>query len=207
MRLMFLGAAALLLIGCGGEEYPVPAGQAFTALSGVGTPEGLYPLPGGLYDVGVRFESVPADNAVQWHFSHEGDDLARIVAKVEPNGDAASTVSINYVEGTAPDENWRNGQARQLIQTGVQQLVAEAIDSKLENRPFDKQLRANVAATTTALSVGGMMQDASASMDQAIAEEKQSKKEAEARAEANPYAKTRPTMDTSKPTTDLSKFN
>ena len=50
------------------------------------------------------------------------------------------------------------------------------------------------------MSVGGMMQDASASLDKHIAEEKQSKKEAQARAEANPYAKTKPSMD-------LSKFN
>lgn len=197
----------MLLSGCGGEDYPVPAGQAFTTLSGVGTPAELYPLPGGLYEVGVRFESVPADNAVQWHFSHDGDDLARLVAKVESNGETASKVSVDYVEGTAPDGIWRNGEARKLIQTAVQQLVVEAIDSKLENRQFDKQLLANVTATTTAMSVGGMMQDASASMDKHIAEEKQSKKEAEARAEANPYAKTRPTMDTSKPTTDLSNFN
>jgi hypothetical protein len=200
MRLIVLGAAALLLSGCGGEEYPVPAGEAFTTLSGVGTPDELYPLPGGLYEVGLRFESVPADNSVQWHFSHEGDDLARLVAKVEPNGDTASKVSVNYVEGTAPDENWRNGQARKLIQTAVQQLVVEAIDSKLEKRPFDKQLLGNVRATTAAMSVGGMMQDASASLDKHIAEEKQSRKEAQARAEANPYAKTKPSMD-------LSKFN
>lgn len=207
MRLFLLGAAALLLSGCGGEEYPVPAGEAFTTLSSVGTPPELYPLPGGLYEVGVRFESVPADNAVTWHFTHDGDDLAKIVAKVEPNGDQASTVSLEYVKGTAPDEKWRNGQTRKLLQTAVQQLVAESIDSKLEKRPFDKQLRNNVVATTTAASVGGMMQDASASMDKHIAEEKQSKKEAQARAEANPYARTRPSMDPTKPTTDLSKFN
>ena len=207
MRLFLLGAAALLLSGCGGEEYPVAAGEAFTILTSVGTPPELYPLPGGLYEVGVRFESVPADNAVTWHFSHDGDDLAKMVAKVEPNGDQASIVRLEYVKGTAPDEKWRNAQTRKLLQTGIQQLVAEAIDSKLEKRPFDKQLRNTVVANTTAASVGGMMQDANASLDKAIAEEKQREKEAKARAEANPYMKTRPTMDPSKPTTDLSKFN
>ncbi len=199
MRLIMVGAAALLLSGCGGEEYPVPASQAYTTLAGVGTPEGLYPLPGGLTDVAVRFEALPTENSVQWLFSHDGDDLARIVAKVAPSGDNASNVSVEYVEGSAPDEKWRNGQVRNL-QTAVQQLVVEAVDSKLDGRPFDMALRANVNATTSAMSAGSMMKDANSAMDKAIEEQKQSEREAEAASEANPYAKTQPTMD-------LNKFN
>ena len=71
MRLILLGASALLLAGCGGEEYPVPASEAFATLSGVGKPAELFPLPGGLYDVAVNFEAVGADQAVKWHFSHD----------------------------------------------------------------------------------------------------------------------------------------
>ncbi len=59
MRLFLLGAAALLLSGCGGEEYPVPAGEAFTTLSSVGTPPELYPLPGGLLIFAYRVLSWP----------------------------------------------------------------------------------------------------------------------------------------------------
>ena len=197
MRLMILGAAALLLGGCGGETYPVPASQAYATLAGVGTPEGLYPLPGGLYDVAVRFESLPTENSVQWLFSHEGDDLARIVAKVEPSGDSASNVSVEYVKGSAPDSKWRNGEVRKLLQTAVQQLVVEAVDSKLDNRPFDMALRANINATTTAMSAGSMMKDASSAMDKAMEEQEQRDRERQAEADANPHAKTQPTMDLS----------
>lgn len=198
MRLMILGAAALLLGGCGGETYPVPASQAYTTLAGVGTPEGLYPLPGGLYDVAVRFESLPTENSVQWLFTHEGDDLARIVAKVEPSGDKASNVTVEYVEGSAPDSKWRNGEVRKLLQTAVQQLVVEAVDSKLDNRPFDMALRANINATTTAMSAGSMMKDANSAMDKAMEEQEQRDRERQAEADANPHSKTQPTMDLSK---------
>lgn len=197
MRLIILGAAALLLGACGGEKYPVPASQAYTTLAGVGTPEGLYPLPGGLHDVAVRFEALPTDNAVQWLFSHDGDDLARIVARVEPAGDNASNVSIEYVEGSAPDGNWRNREVRGLIRNAVQQLVVEAVDSKLDNRPFDMALRASINATTTAMSAGSMMKDANSAMDKAVEEQKQRERESRAQAEANPHTKTQPTMDLS----------
>ena len=57
MRLLFVGAAALLMAGCGGEKYPVAAGEAYTTLTGMGTPSAIYPLPGGLNELAVRFEA------------------------------------------------------------------------------------------------------------------------------------------------------
>ena len=198
MRSIVLGAAALLLAGCGGEEYPVPAGQAYTTLAGVGTPTGLYPMPVGLEEVGVRFESLPSQNAVQWHFSHDGDDLAQIIAKVEPSGDSASNISLQYVEGSAPDENWRNGQVRRLIKNEVKKLVVEAVDSKMENRAFDMALRANVSATTAAASVGAMMKDVDASLNAEIERREASERESETRAATNPHNATKPSMDLSK---------
>ena len=198
MRMIALGAAALLLAGCGGEEYPVPASQAYSTLAGVGTPTGLYPMPVGLEDVAVWFESLPSQNAVQWHFSHEGDDLARIIAKVEPNGDNASNVSLQYVEGSAPDDNWRNGKVRRLIRNEVQKLVVEAVDSKMENRSFDMALRANVSAATAAASVGSMMKDVSKSMDEEVERRAQRERESETRAATNPGNATKPSMDLTK---------
>ncbi len=198
MRLWMLGAAALLLSGCGGEEYPVPASQAYATLAGVGTPTGLYPMPVGLEEVGVRFETLPSQNAVQWHFTHDGDDLAQVIANVEPNGDNASIVSLHYVEGSAPDENWRNGQVRNLIKHHVQKLVVEAVDSKMENRSFDMALRADVSATTATASVGAVMNDASKAMDAEIERRAERDRESEARSATNPHNATKPSMDLSK---------
>jgi hypothetical protein len=198
MRLMILGAAALLLAGCGGEEYPVPAAEAYAKLAGVGTPEGLYPMPVGLEEVSVSFESLPSQNAVQWRFGHDGDDLAQIIAKVEPNGDKASIVSLQYVEGSAPDENWRNGKVRRLLRNEVQRLVVEAVDSKMENRAFDAALRADVSAKTAAASMGAIINDVSKSMDEEVARREQRDREDEARVATNPNNATKPSMDLSK---------
>jgi len=200
MRLLLLGVATLLLAGCGGEKYQVPASQAYTTLTGVGTPSAFYPLPGGLNDVSVRFEALPADNAVQWHFTHEGDDLAKIVAMVEPSGDDASNVSVFYVEGSAPDENWRNGAVRNQLSAGVYQLVTEAVDARLENRSVDQTFVATVRNNITMASMGGMMNDASSAMDKAVERQKERERERESQGATNPYGAT-------KPATDLSKFN
>src|SRR5688572_9413780 len=102
MRFILLGATALLLAGCGGETYPVPATEAFDTLASVGTPKGLYPLSIGIEDVNVDFSTVPDQNFVKWSFSHDGDDLATIFAQVKPDGETSSTVTVSYTDGTAP---------------------------------------------------------------------------------------------------------
>lgn len=201
MRFILLGASALLLAGCGGEEYPVPASQAFATLQSVGTPEGLYPLPVGVDELSVAFSTVPEKNFVRWNFTHEGDDLGTIFAQVEPNGDNSSIVTVSYADGTAPDEKWRNGKVRDLLERQIQRLVVEAVDSKFEQRPFDTALRANVSMETAAASMGALFKEVNASLDAHIEGEKERKLERESRRVAyNP-------ADATKPMTDLSKYN
>ena len=200
MRRMMIGVAALMLSACGGEVYPVPATQAYLSLSSIGTPRGMSPLPGGLSPVTVRFESLPGENMVQWKFSHDGDDLARIVAQVTPDGENSSNVTVRYVKGEAPDDKWRNGHSRGLIEREVQRLVVEAVDAKMENRPVNEELRLDVTRQVAMSSIGSMMSDVSKSMDEHIEKQKQREAESEARRAANPYNAT-------KPSTDLSKYN
>jgi hypothetical protein len=199
MRRIMVGIAALLVSACGGEVYPVAPTEAFMTLSGVGTPTGMNPLPGGLYPVSVRVESVPADNTVQWHFTHEGDELARIVAKVEPEGETSSKITVWYVEGTAPDEKWRNAQARQLIKTHVQRLVAEAVDAKMEKRQIDSALREDVVKNITVASAASMMRDASAAIDEEITRQKEAERQsaADSAVMSSKYTSTKPTTNLS----------
>lgn len=200
MRRVMIGFAALFLSGCGNEVYPVPATEAYLSLSSIGMPSGMSPLPGGLEPVSVNFESIPGENKVQWLFTHAGDDIGRIVAVVTPDGDASSNVAVRYVDGTAPDEKWRNGQARRLIEYEIQKLVVEAVDSKLENRAFDEGLRKQVTMNVATASISSMMSDVSASMDAHIAKQKEREEERKNRTSTSPQAATRPA-------TDLSKFN
>lgn len=200
MRRLTIGLAALLLSACGGEVYPIPATQAYLTLSGIGTPSGMSPLPGGLHPVTVRFESLPGDNMVQWKFSHNGDDLARIVAQVTAEGDTSSNVRVAYVKGDAPDDKWRNGQARGLIEREIQRLVVEAVDAKLEQRPVNDELRREVTRQVTMASIGAVMDDVSTSIDKAVKEQKKREAVRGSASAANPYNAT-------KPSTDLSKFN
>jgi hypothetical protein len=203
-----LGLAALLLASCGGggEVYPVSSKQAYLELSSIGTPSAMDPLPGGLSPVSVTFEAIPGENSVQWSFTHEGDDIGRIVATVTPDGTASSNVTVAYVNGTAPDGNWRNAQARQLIEKQVQKLVLEAVDSTLENRSFDDNLRKQVALDVATSSVGGMLSDISSSANEVAAAEKEREQEQESASSVSSDVTISPD-DATKPTTDLSKFD
>lgn len=127
-------------------------------------------------------------------------NLAKIVAVVSPDGDDASKVTLDYVEGAAPDENWRNAAVRNLIENKIYGLMVEVVDSKMSNRPMNQELVQLVRRDITMASMSSMMKDVSGSMDAHIAKQKQDEVMAEAESAANPYA-------AAKPTTDLSKFN
>ena len=202
MRVFLLGAAALALAGCtSGESYPVEVSEAYSTLTSLGYPDGVYPLPVGLTNVALQFEAVPAENAVRWPFrTGNGGDLATVTATVAPDGGEASTVSFAYAEGTAPDGKDRNKKVRRLIQAHVQPLIVEAVDAKFEKRPFNKSMRYTSDSMTATASVGDMMKDVDSSLDAHIAREKEREAEKEARVFVNP-------RNATKPTTDLSKFN
>ena len=204
MRKYLIGIAALLLSACGAKTYPVAASEAYEGISSLGS-DTLEPLPGGLAPVDVSFESSPADNAVQWKFSHENDDIATIVAKIDPKGDNASDVTVYYAEGTAPSGNWRNSEARALIKGQIMRLVNDAVDARIMKRPIDKELQKEVAAQVTMSSIGSVMTDVSAEMDKAAANFAQYDKEREISAKAAAAREAQASVG--KPTTNLGGSN
>ena len=122
-KTVLLCTAAFSLTACGGEKYAVPASEAYQTLSSVGTPTGVSPLPGGISGVSVSFDTLPSDSQARWRFSHNGSDLGAIIATVAPSGDKASTVSLSYVDGTAPDSEWNNSRVRGMIKTSMKTLI------------------------------------------------------------------------------------
>ena len=88
----------------------------------------------------------------------------------------------------------------------MQKLVVEAVDSKLEKRAFDDNLRKQVAADVATSSVGAMLGDISSSANEVAAEENERERQEKDASSASPDVPINPD-DASKPTTDLSKFN
>ena len=202
LRSLLLGATALLLVGCGGgEEYPVPAGQAASMLAGLSYSPAIAPMPVALQDVSVSFESLPGGNAVQWSFTKNGDDLGRIVATVEKSGEAASEVTVDYVEGNASDKG-NYGQIRDQLRGGVQQLLIEAVDSTLDGRQFNMALRDQVDSNITIAMMGSMMVSASDAMDKAA-----KKGSTGSRRTYGPKPVSSDPSGKAAPTTDLSRFS
>lgn len=204
MRKILIGVAALLLSACGAKTYQVAASEAYESISSLGS-DTLEPLPGGLDPVDVSFESSPADNAVQWKFTHDNDDIATIVAKIDPKGDNASDVTVYYAEGTAPSGNWRNSEARALIKGQIIRLVNEAVDAKITKRPIDLELKKDVYAQVALSSIGSMMEDVGASMDKAAADFAKHDKEREV--SRSNLAAREAASRVGKPMTDLSGSN
>ena len=202
MRKTMFGILALLLSACGAKNYPVAAEEAYASISTLGS-DTLEPLPGGLTPVDVSFESSPADNAVQWKFSHENDDIATIVAKIDPKGANSTDVTVYYAEGTAPSANWRNSEARALIKGQIIRLVNEAVDAKITKRPIDPELKTDVEMQVAMSSIGSIMQDASAEMDKAMKNMPKGPTEAEMAAERANSRAAAAAERVGKPTTDL----
>lgn len=203
LRSMLLGATALLLVGCGGgEEYPVPAGQAASLLAGLSYSPAIAPMPVALRDVSVSFESLPGGNAVQWSFTKDGDDLGKIVATIEKSGEAASEVTVDYVDGAASDDKRGNAQIRAQLRGGVQQLLIEAVDSTLDGRQFDMALRDQVDSNITIAMMGSMMVSASDAMDKAA-----KKGSTGSRRTYGPKPVSSDPSGKAAPTTDLSRFS
>ncbi|MEO6580505.1 MAG: hypothetical protein ABIN83_05080 [Sphingomicrobium sp.] len=196
-KMILLGTAALSLTACGGEKYAVPASEAYQTLSSIGTPTGVSPLPAGLSGVSVSFDTPPSDSQARWRFSHDGSDIGSIIATVAPSGDKASVVSLTYAEGTAPDSEWQNRNVRTILKGSMQSLIAEAIDSRFDQRPFDMELYRKVSVATLQSNIGGIMKDVSSSMDKEIA--RRAERDAMSDAQANnPYTATKPAVDLSK---------
>ena len=168
MRGLWIGAAAVLLAGCGGggEKYPVSSDAAYASLAGLSGSPAVSPLPDGLEDLTVNFEGLPSANAVRWSFNHRLGEIATVTATVAPNGKAASVVTIDYADGPA-EGSWFINDVRTEIRDKLKQSIVEAVDSRLDNRAFDMALRDQVNAeiatdmsSRVAAGIGGAMQSA-----------------------------------------------
>lgn len=189
-----IAALALGLGGCGGETYPLPASEAYASLTSLGVPNDarvLTPMDG----VSLDFEALPDESSVRWTFSHDGDNLGAVIAHVDASGDKASTITTDYVEGSAPDDKWKNGKMRTMIEGGSRQLLEEGIRAHFENRPFNHELRRSIDMAAVQANIGAMMNDVSKSMDEAVAKFDANDREAESRAATNPYNATKPSVD------------
>lgn len=204
VRMMILGASALLLAACGSEEYPMPAAQAGSMLSGLGYSPVLATMPTAIAKVQVSFESLPDGQSVQWSFRRGRDDLGRIIATVMPSGEAASSVKVDYVEGE-DHGGGTAGRLRMQLKTNLRPLFVEAVDSTLDGRPFDEAVRAKVE---TALN-DGLGPTMFSGVDASLDEEVERRRDREPNGPSRRFDGSRKSspQGPAQPTTDLSRFN
>lgn len=206
--------AALIVAACDrdGEKYPLPATDATALLAGLADNPAVSPLPQPLNQVTTRFDAATDGRSVHWAFiGNEGQDLGRIVATVEPSGDRASTVALEYRPGTAPGGRWMTDQVRDQIEAHMPRLLTEAVDSALERRPFDMAIRDQVEEAIRAGLIGTMFQGIHSEMRKSIEEHEAKSKvwdgeRKERKDRSMPPRDLPPPAHATKPTTDLSRF-
>ena len=204
VRMTILGATALLLTACGGDDYPVPAAEAVSMLASLGYSPALATMPAALDKVQVSFESVPGGQSVQWSFRRGRDDLGRIVATVEPSGDTASKVKVDYVEGL-DHGGGTAGRIRKQLQVNLRPLFVEAVDATLDRRPFDPAVRAEVDANLTEGLGPTMFSGVDASLDAEVA--KRDRRDSERSSGRGSSREAPSPRSATQPTSDLSRFN
>ena len=203
-RMTLLGAAALLLAACGGDEYPMPAAQAASTLASLCYSSALTTMPPALGKVQVSFEALSDGQSVQWSFRRGRDDLGRIIATVEPSGEAASKVKVDYVEGS-DHGGGTAGRLRQQLKINLRPLFVEAVDSTLAGRPFNEAVRAKV---DTALAEGlgpTMFSGVDASLDEEV--ERRRDREPNGPSRRFDGSRKSPPQAVTQPTSDLSRFS
>lgn len=169
MRIALLSTIALALAGCGGAEetYQVPVSDAWSKVSGAAYAAAGFGVPSGLLGADVRasFESFPGERTGYWKFTRAGKELGRLNVKVD--GDAeSSSVSYSYAKG---DVASADQQAEKLVQQYAQPLIVEAIDSTIEGRARDEQMKRHADAQSTTAMMGQLFNDVDKSMQGAVA--------------------------------------
>lgn len=164
-----LAAVTLSLAGCGGveESYEVPVSDAWAKVSSTAYGAASFGVPVGLAGADVRasFESFPGERTGYWKFSRKGKELGRLNVAVD--GDtASSTVSYNYARG---DVAAADQQAEKLVRQYAQPLIVEAIDSTIEGRARDEQMKRQADAQSTTAMMGQLFNDVDKSMNEAVA--------------------------------------
>jgi hypothetical protein len=196
-------AAALTLSACTerSESYAVGASEAWSKVTGAGYAAASFGVPSGLRgaDVNATFESA-ADRTGYWKFTRQGRELGRLNVAVEGD-ETSSTVSYSYAKGNVGDEDKK---AEQMVRQYSQLLVVEAIDSSIEGRARDEEMKRMADAQSSAAMIGSMMKEVDKSMNEAVKRFDAQDRQREVSA-INSQARAARTNST-RPTTDLSQY-
>ena len=160
-------------------------------------------MPTALGKVQVGFESLPDGQSVQWSFRRGHDDLGHITATVEPSGETASIVKVDYAEGE-DHGGGTAGRIRMQLKNNLKPLFVEAVDSTLDGRPFDEAVRAKVDAALTEGLGPTMFSGVDASLDAEVA--RRGKSESRPHRPFDGSSKAPPARP-GQPATDLSRFS
>ena len=204
MRFALLSIVALAVAGCGGaeESYEMPASDAWSKVSGAAYAAAGFGVPTGLLGADVRasFESFPGERTGYWKFTRKGKELARLNVVVEGD-ESSSSVSYDYARGDVSAEDQK---AERLVAQYAQPLIVEAIDSTIEGRARDEQMKRHADAQSSTAMIGQMFNEVDKSMNSAVArfdEQERDRKRRNANAAVN-----KARANSAKPMTDLSGY-
>ncbi len=150
MLLAALSALALAACSAGtaGTVYDMPVSHVYETIARTNVPESLRKSMRGTPGSDIRISRV-TNQSVTWKLTEYGHELARFVARVEPEGENGTRVTVDFV-GNEDGKFKKTGMKLNdsaLLTRMVRATMEEQIACKLEGRGYDEtQVAAKMAA-------------------------------------------------------------
>ncbi len=150
--LLFSALSALALGACSaapaGTVYDMPVSHVYETIARTNVPESLRKSMRGTPGADIRISRV-TNQSVTWQITEYGHELARFVARVEPEGENGTRVTVDFV-GNEDGKFKKTGMQlnnSSLLTRMVRATMEEQIAAKLQGRGYDdRQVAAKMAA-------------------------------------------------------------
>jgi hypothetical protein len=150
--LIFTSLCALALSACSsgtaGTVYDMPVSHVYETIARTNVPDSLRKSMRGTPGTDIVVSRV-TNQSVTWKLTEYGHELARFVARVEPEGSDGTRVTVDFVgkeDGKFKQAGMRLNDSS-LLTRMVRATMEEQIAAKLEGRGYDdRQVAAKMAA-------------------------------------------------------------
>lgn len=189
----------------GGELYAMPQSDIYRQIQDLAPHPKIAAFQVQVPDARIDVVAEPALPGVRWHFTHGGDDIGNVVAKLSPASSGRTRVNVYFEPGVTDESKWKIKDVRKALKIVAVATMAEQIDATLEKREVDQSIIADAAVASIITNPQAIQREAISRMDEHAAwEAEDEKREAERKKE---QAVREAYANAGKPTTDLSRFN
>lgn len=151
------------------ETYPRPAAEAAYVLETLQLPQAVTGMMSSVPKASTTREFIPG-KSISWSFHARGGQVARFIAEMDPVDETHTRISSSLKMMGDSEKLMQTEYMPMAKQFSVVGRVAmrEQLDSRMEKRPFNKEIVTKAMAGYAMANMGEIQQSVSASMDKAV---------------------------------------